>query len=253
MRRSNLGSRIVDACLLVGCVLCAALAGGCGPAAAPPHTLAPGQRVTAVEEAGAYTLVEAGQGSRYYVPSGLLKHRNTAARSDGPSYTHTIVQETPAYAERPSEQPAPPEPRDRAAIDAEQNALNALFIGETTGKEVIAPRNVHYFVVAKATGERCWRAFECTYPDCPGEKTSGRKHHLFIIVTKRLYQEEPTIQCDACLKLRDLAAETLDAKTKWTSYARPFELPETIRRTAELDREQQRLVKKLREQAGAGR
>lgn len=252
MRRSATDSKTVGGGLLVACLLYGGLTGGCGPAAAPPRTLAPGQRVTAVQEQGPYTLVDADQSLRYYIPSGLLKHRDTAARSDGESYTHTVVQEAPAYVEPPSEQPLPPEPRDRATIDAEQDSLNALFIGETTGKEVIAPRNVHYFVVDEATGERCWRAFECTYPDCPGEKTSGRKHHLFIIVTKRLYQEEPTIQCDACLKLRDPDSETLDARTKWTSYTRPFELPETIRRTAELDRERQRLVNKLRKQAGAG-
>ncbi|MGB6042781.1 MAG: hypothetical protein WBF93_06445 [Pirellulales bacterium] len=224
---------------------------GCRGSSAPETpvaaaTLAEGEQVTLVQQAGPLAVIEYRDGKQGYVPLGLLKHRNTAVKSNGETFTHTVVRESPVYGEMPSEELAPPEPRAPAGIDGEQKTLNALFIGEKTGQELIAPGNVHYFLVDEATGERCWRSFECTYPGCPGEKTKGRKHHVFILIAEKPGEEEPTIQCDACLTLRDLDTETLDERTKWGSYARVYELPETIRRRTELDDERRRYVEMKR-------
>jgi hypothetical protein len=130
---------------------------------------------------------------------------------------------------------APPPPRTIADIDAEMLTLDALFIGESTGKEVIAPGNSPLPVTDAETGERCWPAYECTHPDCPGQRTKGRAHFLFAQVIEPDKQE--AIHCPACKKQRNLATETKEEFGNWGTFVRPYELPETIQRRGELDRE----------------
>ena len=130
---------------------------------------------------------------------------------------------------------APPPPRSIADIDTELATLDALFIGEKTGKEVIAPGNVLSFVIDEETGERCGPAYECTHPDCPGERTKGRAHFIFTQVIEPNTQE--AIHCPACKKQRNLTTETKEEAGNWGTYVRPYELPETIQRREELDRE----------------
>ena len=225
---------------------------GCGartPSAS--DSLAGGEPVRLVEQVGPFALIETQNGDQRYLPVGMLKQRNTAKMQDvRADFTHTIVRDTPVYAELPTAEVEPLKPRERAEIDQEQKTLNALFIGEETGKEVIAPGNVHYFVIDEETGERCWRSIECTNPDCPGEKTNGRPYYVFFLVAEKPNEEEPPIECDACLALRDLNVETPQDKTKWGSYVRAYEMPETNRRRTELDDERKRFVENLRKQYG---
>jgi hypothetical protein len=202
--------------------------------------------VQLLEESGDFAKIETDNGQTGYVSAGLLKHRNTAESADA-DHSHVLVQDAKLWEAISESSPLPPAPRDRAAIDREQHTLNALFIGEETGKEVIAPRNVHYFVVDQ-TGERCWRAIECLHPNCPGEKKNGRSHYLFILIVEKLNEEEPPIECDACRSFRDVDNETPQEKTEWSRYVRPYELPETLRRRVELDNERRRFVDKLRGQ-----
>ena len=213
-----------------------------------PKAVSQGQRVTLVEETEDFALVEFADGNQGYVPLGLIKQRNTAQKSDGEVYTHEVLRDTPISETLPeANKIALPVARSHSAIDAEQKTLNKLFIGETTGKEVIAPGNVHYFVVDKNTGERCWQTFECVNPDCPGEKKNGRGRYVFILVTENLNQEEPVIECDACLALRNLNSETPVDLTEWGSLVLPYHLPETLRRRAQLDKERRRFVEERRQ------
>ena len=129
----------------------------------------------------------------------------------------------------------PPPPRSIGDIDAEMAALDALFIGEKTGKEVIAPGNSSPPVTDEETGEQCWPAYECTHPDCPGERTKGRAHFIFTQVIEPNTQE--AIVCPACKQQRNLATKTQEESGNWGAYVRPYELPETIERREELDRE----------------
>ena len=220
------------------------LANGCGSPSSS-GSLQPGTEVQLIGEEAGFGKIQTAEGEVGYVPLGMLKQRNTAEAADA-DHTHAIVHATDFYDVVPSEPIAPPPPRDRAAIDREQHTLNALFIGEETGREVIAPRNVHYFVVDEETGERCWRSIECIHPDCPGKKKNGRPHYVFFLVAEKPNEEEPPIECNACLRFRDVDRETSLEKTEWSRYARPYELPETLRRRGELDDERRRFVEELR-------
>jgi hypothetical protein len=227
-------------------LLIAVLLSGCGGTPSDgqrPRLIVPGEKVTLQKELGDYALVERADGEQTYVALDLLKHRNTAVRDSDSSFTHTVIRETPAYAQPPSEPPTPPEPRSFEKIDQEQRSLNGLFLSEKTFKEVIAPRDVARSFVDEETGERCWHAYECTKPDCPGEKTSGRAYFLFIYTDKA---EQEEICCTACLKTRDVAAETYEEGQRYRRLVRPYELPETIRRRAKLDAERRRLSESIR-------
>ena len=220
------------------------LANGCGSPSSS-GSLQPGTEVQLIGEEAGFGKIQTSEGEVGYVPLGMLKQRNTAGAFDA-DHTHAIVRATDFYDGLPVEPIAPPPPRDRAAIDREQHTLNALFIGEETGREVIAPGNVHYFVVDEETGERCWRSIECIHPDCPGEKKNGRPYYVFFLVAEKPNEEEPPIECNACLRFRDVDRETPLEKTEWSRYVRPYELPETLRRRGELDDERRRFVEELR-------
>ncbi|OUT69675.1 MAG: hypothetical protein CBB70_03670 [Planctomycetaceae bacterium TMED10] len=220
------------------------LANGCGSPSSS-GSLQPGTEVQLIGEEAGFGKIQTSEGEVGYVPLGMLKQRNTAEAFDA-DHTHAIVRATDFYDGLPVEPIAPPPPRDRAAIDREQHTLNALFIGEETGREVIAPGNVHYFVVDEETGERCWRSIECIHPDCPGEKKNGRPYYVFFLVAEKPNEEEPPIECNACLRFRDVDRETPLEKTEWSRYVRPYELPETLRRRGELDDERRRFVEELR-------
>jgi len=237
-------------CMILSGLLFFLLGAGCSKSTSPSSgALSTGEQVTLIDQEGDFGLIELADGERGFVPLGMLKQRNTAEASDA-DHTHAIVRATDVYAAAPSEPIAPPLPRIRAEIDHEQKKLNALFIGEETGKEVIAPGDVHYFVVDQETGERCWRSIECIHPNCPGEKKNGRPYYVFFLVAERPNEEEPPIECDACRSFRDLGNETPEEKTEWSRYVRPYELPETLRRRDELDDERKRFVQHLREKLG---
>ena len=216
-----------------------------GANVAPPASsnLVQGDQVKLLEESGEYAKVEDSDGRQWFVDASLLKHRNTAQAAGDASVTHVLVRPAPAYEELPGAPPPPHEPRAIAQIDAEQQALNALFISETSGKEVIAPRNVPYYVIDEETGERCWHAYECVHPECPGEKTDGRPHFLF---TTRHLDTQGAIECPACGEIRNRAKETEAQARNWGRYVRPYELPETIRRRADLEQERRRFREKRR-------
>ena len=216
---------------------------GCGTAS--NGSLETGSEVQLLEDRGEFLKIQTRDGRVGYVAAGLLKHRNTASDAEA-DHSHAVVREAVLWDVIPEQTPPPPPPRVRAEIDREQLTLNALFIGEETGKEVIAPGNVHYFVVDEETGERCWRSLECTHPNCPGEKKNGRPYYVFFLVAEKPNEEEPPIECDACGRFRDTEGETPQEKTEWSRYVRPYELPETLRRRAELDNERRRFVEDLR-------
>ena len=237
-------------CMILSGWLLFLLGAGCSKSTSPSSGALPtGEQVTLIDQEGDFGLIELADGERGFVPLGMLKQRNTAEVSDA-DHTHAIVRATDVYAASPSEPIAPPLPRIRAEIDHEQKKLNALFIGEETGKEVIAAGDVHYFVVDQETGERCWRSIECIHPNCPGEKKNGRPYYVFFLVAERPNEEEPPIECDACRSFRDLENESPEVKTEWSRYVRPYELPETLRRRDELDDERERFVQQLREKLG---
>ena len=200
-------------------------------------------QVAVLKEVGDFALVKGSDGQESFVALGLLKHRNTGVRSADKSYTHTVVRDTPTYSQPPSQLPAPLPPRGLAEIDLEQRTLNGLFISEKTGKRVIAPRNVPQFLIDEETGERCWHVYECTHPNCPGKRPEGFIRYVFIHTE---VDSQRAIHCPACEKIRNLRAETEAQWQQWGQYVQPYELPETLRRRAELSAERRQAIEAMR-------
>jgi len=201
------------------------------------------EKVTVIQEVGEFALVRSSDGQQSYVALGLLKHRNTGLHTPPVPYTHTLIREAPAYARLPSIPPVTLAPRGLSEIDLEQRTLNGLFLSEKTGKRVIAPRNVPQFLTDEETGERCWHAYECNHPSCPGEKQQGEQHFIFVHTET---DSQRAIHCPACEKIRNLQTETEAQWQKWGQFVQPYELPETLRRRAELSAERRQAIEAMR-------
>ena len=153
-------------------------------------------------------------------------------------------------------------PRALEEIEAEQRALPVLYLTEKSMAEVHAPADAGLFV-DKATGELCYRAYECRNPDCPG-KGSGDKPHLFIhrdvLVSvdasgEISWSQIPAGQnpqdyiraqggymaptCPKCAELRDLDNESDADRQKYQQFIELHEIPETAARREELEAEYQ--------------
>ncbi len=147
------------------------------------------------------------------------------------------------------------------AIEAEKRDLPALYLTEKSLKHVTAPVSVGMHV-DKATGELCYQPFECTNPDCPGRTPEG--NFLFVHrdvslsvgpdgeiiygsppegVDYKTYVESRgghmTPTCPKCLEKRNLATETDAQRQQYQAWVRPYELPATVQRRAELEEEYQ--------------
>ena len=168
-----------------------------------------------------------------------------------------------------------PEPRTRDEIFRELANLPVLYISKS-GKRVEAPGGQGSFV-DKASGEICWLAMECAYPNCPGRVVSGMPY-IFIMTDPGVfvnskgeidYSAEKTkaaidkaarggfFGCEKCIPLRQkqmlqsgLGAETKADIERYASYVVPHVLPETKKRFAELEAEMVARVNWEKEQAG---
>jgi hypothetical protein len=141
-----------------------------------------------------------------------------------------------------------PPPPSRDEIFQERLELPALYFTAKTHRRVIAPARKGLFIDAQ-TGEVCWPALACHNPDCPGRK--GDEPLLFIEPDAGVYakpdgtigydqaraaaQRSVVAGCPECLKKRNLKAETPERRARYVSWVKPYVLPETAARLAELD------------------
>jgi len=233
----------------------AVAASGCNPAteagardtSVPPALrLSAGEKVTLLADDGQFSQVQTSSGMQAYLPSGLLKHRNTSQASADDSFTHQVVRDADCFDARPAEV-IWPVPRTLEEIDAEETALNGLFLTEKSQREVIAPRNSPELFVDQQTGEPCWPAFECSHSQCPGERSAGRPHPVFIHPDR---DTRNYVFCPYCLPLRNLKTETDAERITWSRNVRLYELPEMQRRRTELDNERRRFIRAKQQQSG---
>lgn len=129
---------------------------------------------------------------------------------------------------------------------AQRDELPALFLTAKTGQRVIAPSDREVFV-DKKSGELCWRARMCDNEKCPS-KTTGPEPFLFITshagmhikpdgtlgedekLTQKAAADVRTFACPACLKIRNLAAETDAQRMMYDGWVRVYVLPETAKK-----------------------
>jgi len=207
----------------------------------PAGTLEPGTHVTMVKDDGNFAQVQTQDGRTVYVPSGVLKQRSQADGTAG-TYTHELSAAAEVYRGGAPAYVSTPPPRGEMDILQEQIGLNRLFLSEKSLQEVVAPANTF----PTFHGEKCWPAYMCTNPDCPG-KDRGREGVPYLFI--HTDQSIPNAICPACLEIRNLEAETDEDKLRYRNYPRLFELPETQRRLDELARERKSLYGFLQEQA----
>ena len=147
-------------------------------------------------------------------------------------------------------------------IEAEQRALPVLYLTEESMSEVQAPADAGLFI-DEATGELCYRAYECQNPDCPGGSGDG-KTYLFIhrdvlasvdSTGEITWEQIPAGQnpqdyirsqggylqptCPKCAETRDFDSESEEDRRKYQNWAKLYELPEVAKRRAELEEEYQ--------------
>jgi hypothetical protein len=147
-----------------------------------------------------------------------------------------------------------PPPPSRDEIFQERLALPAVYFTAKTHKRVIAPASKGLFI-DEQTGEVCWPALACHNPDCPGRK--GDEPLLFIEPDAGVYakpdgtigydraraaKQSVVAGCPECLKKRNLSAETPEQRARYISWVKPYVLPETAARLAELDELLQRRI-----------
>jgi hypothetical protein len=201
---------------------------------APPHSnLGAGTHVTLIREGDSYSKVRTADGTEAFVRTSLLKQRSQADGVVG-DYTHTLSARALAYDRGPPAQPPDLDaPRPQQQILQEHLQLNGVFLTEKTQREVIAP------MASQPTfqGEKCWPAYTCTNPRCPGRGRGGRPY-LFI-------NPRPGTEtlCPACLARRDLHAETDEDRMRYRGYVQPYLPPTTVRRLRELDAERMRAIR----------
>lgn len=153
-------------------------------------------------------------------------------------------------------------------IEAEKRELPGIYFTEKTNKEIRAPeaKGLH---IDPQTKEICYQPFECTNPDCPGRSPDG-KGFIFIHRLAEVsvgpdgqiaYEQPPAgmtyaefakskgthdrAMCPKCLAQRNLQSETDEQRAQYSAWLRPYVLPETAKRRAELEAEYQEAYQAL--------
>lgn len=152
--------------------------------------------------------------------------------------------------------------QQRAAdgILEKQLEVDTLYLAED-GKESIAPGNRQGVIVEPGTGKLAWAAWECNNPSCPGRRPEGKP--LLFPRPNPLYfakqdgtaglrqptteaelleaQDRAEVKCPACLKTRNLAAETPEQRQQYQFWCRAYVLPQAAEQRQQLAEEYRRL------------
>jgi hypothetical protein len=153
-------------------------------------------------------------------------------------------------------------------IEADKRDIPALYLTETTHKEVTAPAGLGLHIDS-ATGEICYQPFECTNPSCPGRSADGKPVlfvHRDVLVSagpdgKFIYEQipagiapekyieskggHPFATCPKCLEKRQVEGESDAERKQYQAWVRPYVSPETEKRRAELEAEYQEAYQAL--------
>jgi hypothetical protein len=142
------------------------------------------------------------------------------------------------------------EPRTSDDIFREEMELPALYITVKTQTRVTAPAGKGMFIDPK-TGEAAWPALACQNPDCPARGANGEPN-LFIDAGPSASGPAgaPAVDsygcCPACVKGLNWRAMAPAERQKYINWVKPYALPESEKRRAELAAER----KALSEQSG---
>jgi len=154
-----------------------------------------------------------------------------------------------------------PRPKTLEELYEEERKLPALYLTTQTNQRVIAPGDRGVFVHEK-TGELCWPASGCYNPDCPGRTPSGEPF-VFIAPDPAMFAKpDGTVgydpsrggeldnyygNCPQCLKIRQLDQESDEDRLRYSTFVRPYVLPETEKRREELQAARKQREAELRE------
>ena len=173
------------------------------------------------------------EGREIFVPLSVLKQKSDV---DDGEYSHILSAPANGYLSAPAE-PVELPPQTKREMLVEQQSLNRLFLTVKSKREVIAPGNSQ----PTFEGETCWAAYVCTNPECPA-KDQGKNGRPYLFINTN---NQGGALCPACKPLWASEQDDPDAAAHYRSYARLYELSESARRQAELD--------KIRKQAAADR
>lgn len=168
-------------------------------------------------------------------------------------------QDTPAVAPPSSHS----EEVERTAVEAlhRQLELDTLYLTDE-GERFVAPDNSQRAAVDPATKKLGWAAWQCENPQCPARQSAGQpvmfiwKHPLLFVKedgtmgmrspeTEEDFQrieEYGEVKCPACLKIRDLSAETDSQRRQYQFWCRRHLLPQAADQRGKLEVEYRRLM-----------
>lgn len=137
------------------------------------------------------------------------------------------------------------EPRTTDDIFREEMELPSLYLTVKTQTRVTAPAGKGTFI-DKATGEAAWPALACQNPNCPGRGANGEPV-LFIDAGSASSTRDgaPAVEtygcCPACMKGVNWKSLSAAERQKYVNWVKPYELPESAKRRAELAEERKRI------------
>ena len=146
----------------------------------------------------------------------------------------------------------PPKPRTRDQIMGEMISLSQLYLTDKTNQRVIATGGKGRFWDEK-TGEVCWPALCCNAPDCPARQADGTPF-IFIMPDPGMKSKpDGTVDydlnlakagripwdgfCPRCWEAKNLKALSPAQRQPYIEYVKIYELPESLKRRAELEAE----------------
>jgi len=168
-------------------------------------------------------------------------------------------------------------PKKRTLTDIENDLkdLPAVYITETSHKEILAGISHGDFFLDPSTKEIAWIAYTCQNPNCPG-KNRGQGGRPFLFIWR-----DPTVKiaadgtlpqdregpppgenyqhfierlggsieatCPACLEKRNRAKETAKDRTRYSDWCTVYVPAEAAERKQALEAEKQAYLKSLEE------
>ncbi|MCE9553962.1 MAG: hypothetical protein K8T91_11385 [Planctomycetes bacterium] len=155
---------------------------------------------------------------------------------------------------------AQPSPESDDILDRQMTVDTLYFAND--GRELVAPGNVLRATVDPTTRKLAWAAWQCDNPQCPGRKPDGKPQlfpwpnpFLFIkedgtIATRQPVTEPELLQadenrdvrCPACLKNRNLSAETPQQREQYRNWCRLHVLPQAAQQRKKLEDEYRRVM-----------
>lgn len=191
-----------------------------------------GVRLKVLERDGEAVRVEAPGGQIGYVTADRLQSPPGPPGTAGAGDLE-LTAPTSLLPQKPSAAVEVP-PRSLPEIDRERDRLNALYVSEDGEERQLGPRGNGAYL-RLPTGKTLWRAWTCNNAECKAQGDAATPF-VFPYVLPIGFRPDGTTFPDGA------ASPPRCSRCAQTDTVAPYDLPETARRSKQLDEEHRRLV-----------